>query len=218
MSPVRRLLGAVVSALGSSSAFAVTDRFGHFELRSLQPGPYVVRAHLAGYVAPRGQVVRVLPSTRSSSSIALRRVTVLASTSTPPIVPAALGPLPAPDTATPRADDAPSSGTSSSGDSSDVAWRLSHARRSILKDVDQAIPEPTRRRASTPTPRRMYSATRSSRLRRPRTLHRHPVLWAAEHPHDELVSTRRRICLPARAFRRGASRTCLVREPRATLD
>jgi hypothetical protein len=24
--------------------------------------------------------------------------------------------------------------------------------------------------------------------------------------------------LPARAFRRGASRTCLVREPRATLD
>jgi hypothetical protein len=131
--------GAVVSALGSSSAFAVTDRFGHFELRSLQPGPYVVRAHLAGYVAPRGQVVRVLPSTRSSSSIALRRVTVLASTSTPPIVPAALGPLPAPDAATPRADDAPSSGTSSSGDSTDVAWRLSHARRSILKDVDQAI-------------------------------------------------------------------------------
>src|SRR4029077_11736800 len=131
--------GAVVSALGSSSAFAVTDRFGHFQLRSLQTGPYVVRAHLAGYVAPRGPVVRVLPSTRSSSSIALRRVTVLASTATPPIVPAALGPLPAPDTATPRADDAPASGTSSSGDSSDVAWRLSHARRSILKDVDQAI-------------------------------------------------------------------------------
>ena len=114
--------GAVVSALGSSSAFAVTDRFGHFELRSLQPGPYVVRAHLAGYVAPRGQVVRVLPSTRSSSSIALRRVTVLASTSTPPIVPAALGPLPAPDTATPRADDAVVR-DASSGDSTDVAWR-----------------------------------------------------------------------------------------------
>jgi hypothetical protein len=33
------IAGAVVSALGSSSAFAVTDRFGHFELRSLQPGP-----------------------------------------------------------------------------------------------------------------------------------------------------------------------------------
>ena len=47
------VVGAVVSALGSSSAFAVTDRFGYFELRSLQPGPYVVRAHLAGYLAPR---------------------------------------------------------------------------------------------------------------------------------------------------------------------
>jgi Carboxypeptidase regulatory-like domain/TonB dependent receptor len=130
------VVGAVVSALGTSSAFAVTDRLGYFELRSLQPGPYVVRAHLAGYVAPRGQVVRVLPSTRSSSTIALRRVTALASTSTPPVVPAALGPLPAPDAAAPKTDD-PSS--VSSGDPSDVAWRLSHARRSILKDVDQAI-------------------------------------------------------------------------------
>ena len=130
--------GAVVSALGSSSAFAVTDKFGHFELRSLQPGPYVVRAHLAGYVAQRGQIVRVLPSARSSSSIALRRVAVLAAT-TPPIVPAALGPLPAPDAPAPKTDDGPASGTSSSGDPSDVAWRLSHARRSILKDVDQAI-------------------------------------------------------------------------------
>src|SRR5215831_13270257 len=67
--------GAVVSALGSNTAFAVTDRLGQFELRSLPPGPYLVRAHLAGYVAPRGQMVRVLPSTRSSSSISLRRAT-----------------------------------------------------------------------------------------------------------------------------------------------
>ena len=59
--------GAMVSALGSNSAFAVTDRSGHFELRPLPPGPYVVRAHLAGFVAPRGQVVRVLPSARASS-------------------------------------------------------------------------------------------------------------------------------------------------------
>src|SRR2546423_292064 len=49
--------GAVVSALGSNSAFAITDRAGRFELRQLAPGPYLVRAHLAGYVAPRGQVV-----------------------------------------------------------------------------------------------------------------------------------------------------------------
>ncbi|HUK35386.1 MAG TPA: TonB-dependent receptor [Vicinamibacterales bacterium] len=132
--------GAVVSALGSSTAFAITDRLGQFELRSLAPGPYLVRAHLAGYVASHGQVVRVLPSTRSSSSIALRRATTAAAPSTPPIVPAALGPLPIPDTARAKPEDPPASaGSSSSSDPSEIAWRLSHARRSILKDVDQAI-------------------------------------------------------------------------------
>jgi len=133
--------GAVVSALGSSSVFAVTDHSGRFELRPLPPGPYLVRAHLAGFVAPRGQVVRVLPSARTSSSIALRRVNAA---SAPPVVPAALGPLPAPEPAAPAADDAsaPRAGDRADSGVSDpveVAWRLSHARRSILKDIDQAI-------------------------------------------------------------------------------
>jgi hypothetical protein len=129
--------GAVVSALGSSSAFAVTDQSGRFELRSLPPGPYLVRAHLTGFVAPRGQVVRVLPSTRASSSIAMRRVNAVASSAPPPVVPAALGPVPA-DAG--RTDDGgASSAGSGTPDSGEIAWRLNHARRSILKDVDQAI-------------------------------------------------------------------------------
>lgn len=128
--------GAVVSALGSSSAFAVSDRSGRFELRPLPPGPYLVRAHLAGFVAPRGQIVRVLPSARASSSIALRRVNAVAAPA-PPVVPAALGPLPAPDTSTPGEETASSGGGMS--DPGELAWRLSHTRRSILKDVDQAI-------------------------------------------------------------------------------
>src|SRR5215471_4812237 len=103
------IAGAVVSALGSSTAFAVTDRFGQFELRALPPGPYLVRAHLTGYIAPRGQMVRVLPSTRSTSSIALRHATATAS-STSPLVPAALGPLPEPDPAALKPEDASSSG------------------------------------------------------------------------------------------------------------
>ena len=131
--------GAVVSALGSSSVFAVTDRSGRFELRPLPPGPYLVRAHLAGFVAPRGQVVRVLPSARALSSIALRRV----NTASAPVLPAALGPVSAPETALATPDEK----TAAAGDRADsgvsdpveVAWRLSHARRSILKDVDQAI-------------------------------------------------------------------------------
>ncbi len=136
------ITGAVVSALGSNSAYAVTDRLGHFELKALAPGPYLVRAHLAGYVASRGQIVRVLPSIRASSSISLRRVAAAAASTTPNVVPASVGALPSPDPATAKPDDATTSGKSSSGsssDPSDMAWRLSHARRSILKDVDQAI-------------------------------------------------------------------------------
>src|SRR5258708_34479213 len=44
------LAGAVISALGSTSAFAVSDKSGRFTLRDLQSGPYLVRAHLQGYV------------------------------------------------------------------------------------------------------------------------------------------------------------------------
>src|SRR5436305_1088781 len=40
--------GATVSALGATTAFAVSDRSGRFEMRTLSPGPYVVRAHLTG--------------------------------------------------------------------------------------------------------------------------------------------------------------------------
>src|SRR5262245_40053574 len=51
--------GAMVSALGATTAVAVSDRAGRFELRTLTPGPYLVRAHLSGYVASRSQVVEV---------------------------------------------------------------------------------------------------------------------------------------------------------------
>ena len=64
--------GAMVSALGAKTATAVTDRGGRFEIRTLRPGPYLVRAHITGYVGSRGQIVEVRASARTSSSIALR--------------------------------------------------------------------------------------------------------------------------------------------------
>src|SRR6476469_10838747 len=57
--------GAMVSALGATTAFALSDRSGRFELRTLSPGPYLVRAHLTGFVASRGQVIDVRPSGRT---------------------------------------------------------------------------------------------------------------------------------------------------------
>ena len=123
--------GAMVSALGATSAFAVSDRSGRFELHTLPPGPYLVRAHLAGFVASRGQVVEVRASTRASSSIALRHASGSAST---PVLEAGLSgrgnaeqpeDLAAPDPTT----------TTGTDDHGDLAWRLRHIRRGILKDA-----------------------------------------------------------------------------------
>ena len=46
---------------------------GRFELRTLLPGAYLVRAHLSGFLASRGKTIDVRPSSRASSSIAMRR-------------------------------------------------------------------------------------------------------------------------------------------------
>jgi hypothetical protein len=128
--------GAVVSALGTTTAVAVTDRLGHFELRTLTPGPYLIRAHLSGYVASRGQLVEVHSSAKTSSSIALRRSSAPVS---PPIAAAGIGVVPEP--IVPPADvPAGEEAEPTSGDNhSEVAWRLRHARRGILKDAD--VPE-----------------------------------------------------------------------------
>ena len=128
------VVGAMVSALGTSSAFAVTDRGGRFELRTLSPGPYLVRAHLTGFIASRGQLVDVRPSSRVSSSIALRRVGSVASPSSSyPVLAAGVGGGSSDPAAQPT--DAGTSTTAIDDDHGEVAWRLRHARRGILKDV-----------------------------------------------------------------------------------
>jgi len=134
------VVGATVSAFGASTAFAVSDRTGRFEMRTLSPGPYVLRAHLTGFVASHSQVIEVRPSGRASSSIALRHVNV-GSTSTP-VLAAGLGPGPeAPGpVAAPEPDGAVNtSGADNNDDHGELAWRLRHARRTVLKDA--TVPE-----------------------------------------------------------------------------
>jgi hypothetical protein len=114
--------GAMVTALGASTAFAVTDRAGHFVLRTLSPGPYLVRAHSTGFVVSRGEIIDVRPSGRASSTIALRR-----SEGDPSLLAAGFVPV---------GDDVGGSGDGD--DHSETAWRLRHARRSILKDATEA--------------------------------------------------------------------------------
>jgi Carboxypeptidase regulatory-like domain/TonB dependent receptor len=108
----------VISAVGGSTSFAVSDSAGQFMLRALTPGPYLVRAHLDGYVSARHTIVTVRPSARAVSSFTLRREgdgRVLAAGS------AAVGAPP--DSVNTR-------------DEGETAWRLRRLKRSILKDTD----------------------------------------------------------------------------------
>src|SRR5438105_6440511 len=127
--------GATISALGPTTAFAVSDRGGRFEIRTLSPGPYLLRAHLSGFVASHGQVVDVRPSGRSSSSIALRRAST--PTSSYPVLAAGFGATDAPAPSEPAASPAPAS--TNDDDHSELAWRLRHARRSVLKDATMPL-------------------------------------------------------------------------------
>ncbi|MGH9141835.1 MAG: TonB-dependent receptor [Vicinamibacterales bacterium] len=128
--------GATVSALGASTAFAVSDRTGRFEMRTLSPGPYLLRAHLTGFVSSRGQLIDVRPSARASSSIALRHVSAANTPVSYPVLAAGLGPdSPPPPTAVDPAGAANSAGAAGDDDHGELAWRLRHARRTVLKDA-----------------------------------------------------------------------------------
>jgi TonB dependent receptor-like, beta-barrel/Carboxypeptidase regulatory-like domain len=146
--------GAVVTALGTKTSFAVSDGTGRFELRTLPPGSYLLRAHLSGFLAPQGKMIEVRPSSRASSSIALRRApsttpsttpstsTIISGAATATVVlassvglpVAAIEPSSVPPKATGDADADPSPAPAND-DHSETAWRLRHNRRSILQDA-----------------------------------------------------------------------------------
>jgi hypothetical protein len=123
------LSGVVVSALGTSSGFVVSDRVGQFTLRQLTPGPYLLRAHLQGYLPARNAMVSVRPSARTISSFTMRRE---GPATEPRVLTAGMGGgaevMAAPDDEKPR-------------DESETSWRLRHLKRSILRDVSSYVAE-----------------------------------------------------------------------------
>ena len=66
----------MVSALGSTVAFALTGRDGRFTLDALPMGAYNVRVHLDGYAPSRRQVIEVREGTPSMLSVAMQSLTV----------------------------------------------------------------------------------------------------------------------------------------------
>ena len=124
--------GAMVSAMGAATTFAISDRSGKFELGALAPGSYLVRAHRAGFAASRTTTIEVRGGGRVSSTITLRKAD-------PQILTAGVGLIGTVDAAPGRDDAAP--GTSgepveNADDQTETAWRIRHARRGILKDAD----------------------------------------------------------------------------------
>ena len=117
--------GAVISALGSTTAFAVSDHSGQYSLKQLPPGPYLVRVHLAGFLAARSAMVNVRPSTRSDSSFKLRKE---GADSAPRITEASVGSIGA----------APATGATQTGDrdETELGWRLRHLKRGVLRDAE----------------------------------------------------------------------------------
>lgn len=128
------IANVVVSALGATTTIAVTDKKGQFEFGPLAPGPYLLRAHLAGYTAARAQTVRVNANAQSSSAFTLAQAA-----SEAPILAAGLGGAPSQaaeqPASTPAAAPASDDDAAPAEDQSETSWRIRHARRSILKDL-----------------------------------------------------------------------------------
>jgi hypothetical protein len=120
--------GAVVSALGGATAFAVSDKTGAYSLKQLPPGPYLLRVHLAGFLAARSAMVNVRPSTRSASSFTLRRE---GTAGAPRVTEAAVGAV--------GAAPAPVSAKNTERDESELAWRLRHLKRGVLRDAQPGL-------------------------------------------------------------------------------
>ena len=132
--------GATVSALGPKLAFAVTDRDGKFEFSGLPPGPYVMRAHHAGFAVSQRQILEVVPAGHLSSTFSLRRVAE-ADDAAPAreVLAAGAGPAAAP-APTPVGEETDLVDPATvPHDHSDSAWRLRHVKRSVLKDTEAAI-------------------------------------------------------------------------------
>jgi hypothetical protein len=108
--------GATVLAFGTSLAVDVSDREGRFQL-AVPAGDYVLHATRDGYTPGARQVLRVRPRTTTE-----RRITILR-TGRVEAAPAQAAP----------AADAPAA---RAGDShSEIAWRLRHLPRTVLREI-----------------------------------------------------------------------------------
>jgi hypothetical protein len=126
--------GANIVARGLTLAAALSDNRGRFSL-ALPPGDYVLRASRPGYVSSFRETVRVRSSVPLERHITLLRLTVVDLVN---VLPAAAPPA------------APVAVNGDDHAHSEIAWRLRHAGRSVLRD---ASPTSTTGEAGSPEAR-----------------------------------------------------------------
>jgi hypothetical protein len=126
------LAGAVASALGSTTVYAVSDAEGRFLFQALPYGPYLLRVHLQGYAPAPSRLIQVNRDVPPVASIVLTRRA--ASDEPVPVLTAGVGPDGAAGGTTEVTD--ANAGTHDHGE---VAWRLRHLKRSVLKDAASGV-------------------------------------------------------------------------------
>ena len=133
------LPGAMVSVLGVTLASTVTDERGQFSLNQLPAGDYLLRAHMLGFAASTGSMIRVGSST-PFQRVQLRRLDGAVADGTAE-APVKARPIIAAGFELPRGGEGTSSASSSSSEHphDDAAWWTRHLKRSILKDSSQIL-------------------------------------------------------------------------------
>lgn len=123
----RPVAGAVVAVVGDRSVTAVTNRAGEYRVQNLPPGPYVVRAHLPGFLTAAAIIIQVNGGVRTSHPI------TLTSRGASELLTAGVGGTSEPETVT-----APSAPTEADAtdEVSERAWRVRHRRRSVLESSE----------------------------------------------------------------------------------
>jgi hypothetical protein len=134
----RPLDGAVVSAVGRRIVTGMTDEAGRCSFNALPAGDYLVRVHRSGYVSTSTLIVLAGTGTSTTWSFVLKPTSPRAldpkdaRRASPQIVAAGFVgdttiAAAAPEAAREEDDD-------EAHDHSEVAWRLKHLKRSVLKD------------------------------------------------------------------------------------
>jgi hypothetical protein len=137
------LSGAMVTVNGATLEITVSDERGWFSLDQLPDGEYVIRAQMKGFAASPRVLVNVGASNRPAvQRLQLRRLDSSVGTSGTDAPPLRTRPIVAAGFDLPKGETEPATaagGSTSDHPHTDVAWRLRHIKRSILKDSAPSV-------------------------------------------------------------------------------